>query len=175
MMLGEGRQSTGSVAQPDEGELKVFTVVAGGETLGLPISCVQTIFRVGKITAVPMAAREIVGLINLRGKVNTATSLRLILGMPAEERREGALAICIEHRSEHFALIVDEIGDVMVVSNSTRIQEPPNIDPKRAALTAAVFRLENEILPVLDIDALLDFGRGAARNMPANRHDGDRL
>lgn len=163
----------GSAAHPEESETKVFTVVCGGETLGLPISCVQTIFRVGKITTVPMAPREFVGLINLRGKINTATSLRRILGMPDEGQCEGSLAICIEHRSEHFALIVDEIGDVIAVPDSARIQEPPNVDPKRAALTSGVFRLENDILPVLDINALLDF-KNSNRNALANRHDGER-
>jgi len=166
-----------TLAPPDataseEGDIKVFTVVSGGERMGLPISCVQTIFRIGKVTSVPRASREIVGLINLRGKINTATSLRRILGMPDEKSYDNALAICIEHHDEQFALIVDEIGDVISVPSSFRIQEPPNVDPKRAAVTSGVFRLENEILPVLNIDALLDFDHGSPRVARTSRHDG---
>ena len=155
-------------------DMKVFTVVCGGERLGLPIASVQTIFRVGKVTPVPKSAPEIIGLINLRGKINTAASLRRVLGMSAEgEKIENALAICIEHRSEHFALVIDEIGDVIAIPESARIEEPPNVDSRRAAVTSGVYRLEDEILPVLDVDALLDFGK-SPQTPAASRYDGER-
>ena len=153
-------QPQSPTASGHEPEMKVFTVVSGGAVYGLPIASVQTIFRIDRITPVPLAPSEIVGLINLRGKINTAASLRLILGLEDEGNYTDALAICIERRAERFALIVDDIGDVVVVSDADRVSEPPNLDPKRAALTSAVYWLKNEILPMLDIDALLEFAKG---------------
>jgi purine-binding chemotaxis protein CheW len=159
-------------AAPLDGEMKVFTVRSGRDKYGLPIDFIQTIFRVGKITPVPLAPLEIVGLINLRGKINTATSLRLILGAPDEGKYEGALAICIERRGEQFALIVDGIGDVVTIPESARIQEPPNTERRRASFTSGVFRLKDEILPVLDVDVLLEFDRGQHRSASAHRQEG---
>jgi purine-binding chemotaxis protein CheW len=171
-MTSSALKSAAASSAPD-GEAKVFTVMCGGEAFGLPIDAVQTIFRVGKITPVPMAPPEIVGLINLRGKINVATSLRLILGMPDQQNYEDALAICIERHGEQFALIVDRIGDVVTLSESARIHEPPNVDRRRAPLTAGVFHQHNEILPVLDVDVLLDFGRHqSGRTTSGHRQEG---
>ena len=48
----------------------IFTVSAAGEKLGLPVSCVQTIFRISRITPIPLGPPEVVGLVNLRGGGN---------------------------------------------------------------------------------------------------------
>ena len=139
----------------------IFTVVAGDEKLGLPVSCVQTIFRISKITPIPLGPAEVVGLVNLRGKIVTAVGLRRRLGLPDAESHEGAIAIGIEHRGESFALLVDEVGDVMNVPESSRIAAPANLTQARLSVTAAVFRLDEGILSVLDMDVVLDFNRAA--------------
>ena len=134
----------------------IFTVSAAGEKLGLPVACVQTIFRISRITPIPLGPPEVVGLANLRGKIVTAVSLRRRLGLPDSVTHEGAVAIGIEHRGESFALLVDEVGDVTSVEEASRISAPATLSPARLAVTTAVFRLENGILSVLDMDAILD-------------------
>ena len=141
----------------------IFTVTAAGEKLGLPVDCVHTIFRVSKITPVPLAPPEVAGLVNLRGKIVTAVSLRRRLGLPDKDSHEGAIAIGIEHRGESFALLVDEVGDVVSVSDEARIAPPANLAASRLKLTAAVYRLDVEFISVFDMDAILEFG-GAAAN-----------
>ena len=135
----------------------IFTLVVGGETFGLPVGCVHTIFRPAAVTAVPLGPREVVGLVNLRGKIVTAVSLRLRLGLDDPGPHGGALAIGIEHEGETFALFVDEVGDVLTVSEDAHIAAPPNFAAARLELTAAVYRLESRILPVLDLAVILRF------------------
>lgn len=140
----------------------VFTVSAAGERLGLPVDCVHTIFRVSKITPVPLGPPEVAGLVNLRGKIVTAVSLRRRLGLPDKGSHEGAIAIGIEHRGESFALLVDEVGDVVSVSDEARIPPPANLPASRLKLTAAVYRLDVDFISVFDMDAVLDFGGAPA-------------
>ena len=135
----------------------IFTLVVGGETFGLPVGCVHTIFRAAAVTVVPLGPREVVGLVNLRGKIVTAVSLRLRLDLDDHGPHDGTLAIGIEHEGETFALFVDEVGDVITVSEDAHIASPPNFSAVRLALTAAVYRLESRILPVLDLAAVLRF------------------
>ena len=137
----------------------IFTVSAAGEKLGLPVSCVQTIFRISRITPIPLGPAEVVGLVNLRGKIVTAVSLRRRLGLPDNISHEGAIAIGIEHRGESFALLVDEVDDVTSVADSARIKPPANLAAARLAVTTSVFRMEQGILSVLDMDAVLEFNR----------------
>ena len=66
--------------------LDYVTVTVGGQLLGLPIERVQDVFIATRITPVPLAPPEIIGLINLRGRVVTAISMRKRMGwadMPA--------------------------------------------------------------------------------------------
>ena len=50
-------------------ELQLVTFMLGDEEYGVPISQIQEIDRLGKITKVPKAAQFIEGITNLRGEV----------------------------------------------------------------------------------------------------------
>lgn len=145
----------------EESSRHCFLVYVGDEPFGLPVECVQTIFRIEGLTPVPLGPREIVGLVNLRGKIVTAVSLRRRLQMPDAPQSKSMLAIGIEHRAENFALIVDDVGDVMILGPETRIALPPNLEHHRAKLTEATYRLENGILSLLDVGSVFDFQRRA--------------
>ncbi len=67
---------------PTAGEESYFTVFAGGEAFGLSVLHAQTIFRITSVTPIPLGPADIVGLVNLRGRIVTAVSLRRRLGIP---------------------------------------------------------------------------------------------
>jgi purine-binding chemotaxis protein CheW len=142
-----------------ESEEHCFIVFAGGETFGLPVNRVQTIFQIEAVTPVPLGPREVLGLVNLRGKIVTAVSLRQRLQLPEIRPKKARLAIGMEHRGENFALVVDEVGDVIVLDPDKRIPMPPHLNDHRARLTDAVYRLETQILSLLDMDAVFEFQR----------------
>jgi len=140
-------------------EESYFTVFAGGEVFGLSVQSAQTIFRIESVSSVPGAPREIVGLVNLRGKIVMAVSLRLRLGMPLEDNFKDALAIGVEHKSENFALIIDQVGDVFSLRAATRVPTPPHLDAARMRLMSGLYQVGDMLVPVLDIGALFDFSR----------------
>ncbi|HEY1736933.1 MAG TPA: chemotaxis protein CheW [Methylovirgula sp.] len=142
-----------------ESEEHCFIVYVGGESFGLPVIRVQTIFQMETVTPVPLGPPEVLGLVNLRGKIVTAVSLRHRLQMPEAEGSKPRLAIGIEHRGENFALVIDEVGDVIVLDPERRIPMPPHLETRRAKLTDAVYRLDNQILSLLDMNAVFDFQR----------------
>ena len=134
-----------------------FSIKVADDVFGLPVSRVQTIFRIGPVTRAPGGPRDIVGLVNLRGKIVTAVSLRRRLGLKAEDGGPGSLAIGIEHAGEAFALLVDEIGDVLSLAPDTAVAPPPHIARGRAKFAAAYHRVARTIMPLLKIDAVFDF------------------
>ena len=138
-------------------ERRCFTVIDGDEIFGLPVQSVQTIFRIEDVTPVPLGPAEVEGLVNLRGRIVTAVSLKRRLSKATSESARGALAIGIEHGGENFALIVDDVGDVITCDDAAHVARPPHIEPGRARLTSAYYRLEHGILPILDMDAVFDF------------------
>jgi purine-binding chemotaxis protein CheW len=134
-----------------------FSIKVAGDTFGLPVTRVQTIFRIGSVTAAPGGPSDIVGLVNLRGKIVTAVSLRRRLGLEPEPGGLGSLAIGIEHHKEAFALLVDEVGDVLTLTADNAIAPPPHIGKRRAKFASGYNRVGGQILPLLNIDAVFDF------------------
>lgn len=140
-------------------DISTLTVVANGEVFGLPIQTVQTIFRISSMAPVPMGPPDIAGLVNLRGKIVTAVSLRRRLKMDNDLVETNALAIGIEHKGEYFCLVVDKVGEVLALDESKRIPIPPHFDPERLRLTTEFYRVGKMLIPVLDVGALFDFSK----------------
>jgi purine-binding chemotaxis protein CheW len=151
-------EATHAVADiPTTGKESYFTVFAGGETFGLSVQQAQTIFRIGTVAPVPAGPPDIVGLVNLRGKIVTAVSLRRRLGIEIEKQFQNSLAIGIEHKAEYFALIVDDVGDVLSLDASMRVPKPPHFDPVRSRLMTGLYKVGNLLIPALNVAALFDF------------------
>jgi len=137
------------------------TFTTGGQIFGLPIERVQEVFRPARITRVPLAGAQIAGVLNLRGRIVTAIDMRSRLDL--HERGEGAapMAIGIESGTESFGLLVDALGEVMKLPDGERETNPVNLDRKLARVSAGVCRLDGQLLVILDIDRVLDFGAEA--------------
>ena len=136
---------------------EIVTIRIMGQLFGMPIGRVQDVFMLDEVTEVPLAAPEIVGVLNLRGRIMTAISMRRRLQLPVREEPENAMAVGIEYRGESYGLIIDEIGDVLHLDSSTFEANPANLDPRWAGVASGVHRLEKELLVLLDVDRVLDF------------------
>ena len=136
-------------------ELATFNVA--GQTFAIPIGRVQDAFVPRAITAVPKAPRQVAGVLNLRGRIVTAVSLRECLGLPAAAAPLSPIAVGIEHRGELYGLIVDEMGEVLMPNSACREENPVNLDAKWRFVSACVYRLRHKLVLVLDVDRLLDF------------------
>lgn len=146
-------------AEPDAGATNDFVTVFVGETMfGLAIDRVHDVFIPAGVTPVPLSPPEIVGLLNLRGRVVTALCLRRRLGLPARTGEGKQMAIGLEQGGETFALVVDGVGEVLKLGASTHEPVPINLDARWRDLTLGVHRLDGRLLVILDVDSLLAFG-----------------
>ena len=134
------------------------TFTTAGQLFGLPIERVQDVFKPTNITRVPLAGPEIAGVLNLRGRIVTAINLSKRLDL--ESRAEGVapMAIGIESGVESFGLLVDAVGEVLKLPDAERELNPINLDRKLGRVSAGVFRLDGQLLVVLDVDRVLDLG-----------------
>jgi purine-binding chemotaxis protein CheW len=142
------------------------TFTTAGQLFGLPIERVQDVFKPANITRVPLAASEIAGVLNLRGRIVTAIHLsaRLDLagGKASLPKASTYMAIGIEFQSESFGLLVDSVGEVLKLADGDREPNPINLDRNLARVSTGVYRLDGQLLVVLDVDRLLDLGAEAA-------------
>ena len=158
MVQSATRHAVPARAAFETGDRRCFTVVVAGRTYGLPVEHIHTVFEMMAVTPVPLAPYEVLGLVNLRGKIATAVSLRRRLR--SEDVSLGTasrIAVGIDHRNESFALVVDEVGDVLTLDKSTLIETPPHLGAEGIPIES-VHRLDELILPILDLDWILMFG-----------------
>jgi purine-binding chemotaxis protein CheW len=132
------------------------TATVGGQLFGLPISRVQDVFAPDRLTRVPLASSEIAGLLNLRGRIVTAIDMRKRLGLDASSEIASRMAVGVECRGESYGLLIDVIGEVLKLPTSEREENPLNLDPGLASVSAGVYRLDGKLLVVLDVDRVLD-------------------
>lgn len=153
-------QSAGGAVVGDEGEIFVtFTVL--DQCFGVPVSRVQDILMPDRIAPVPLAPRAVRGAINLRGRIVTVIDVRSRLGLPARDDAQrgvakGTMGVTVEHRGEFYTLLVDRVGDIAQLPPQRWEDKPSTLDPAWRDMTSGVFRLEEGLMVVLDVDRLLD-------------------
>jgi purine-binding chemotaxis protein CheW len=138
------------------------TAVVGGQLFGLPISRVQDVFAPERLTRVPLSAPEVAGILNLRGRIVTVIDMRTRLGVSRRDDEHAPLAVGIEHRGESYGLLIDDIGEVMKLPDSGLEANPVNLHARLAQVSAGVFRLDAQLLVVLDVERVLHVGSHAA-------------
>ncbi|MEA3028386.1 MAG: purine-binding chemotaxis protein CheW [Alphaproteobacteria bacterium] len=137
------------------------TVTIGDHMFGLPIFRVRDVFVPDRLTRVPLAPPEVAGVLNLRGRVVTAIDMRARLDLGARPAGTPLMAIGIELKGESYGLLVDAVGEVMALRNSACEAKPSNLDPRLSRVAAGIYRLEGQLMVVLDVDRVLDIRNGA--------------
>jgi purine-binding chemotaxis protein CheW len=109
------------------------------------------------MTPVPLSRSEIAGVLNLRGRIVTAIDARSRLGLPPREKTPGiqSLAIGVEYGGESFGMVIDEIGEVVRLDDAQMEQNPVNLDATWSGVSRGVYRLDNRLLVIMDIDQML--------------------
>jgi purine-binding chemotaxis protein CheW len=133
-----------------------FSVRVGELHFAVPVSDTHSIFRIDNVTPVPLGPTHISGLTNLRGRALTIVSLQARFSGNASRVSSGALAIALQHNGEDYALVVDEVGDVIEVDRSHCLPVPPHFTGEHARLTEALYRHGERLLSLLNVRELLD-------------------
>lgn len=138
----------------DEVQLVVFT--AGKEEFGLEVNQVQEIVRLLPIARVPRAAAFIEGVVNLRGNVVPVINLHYRLGLEERRNTDQTRIIVTEVEGIFVGLVVDAVIEVLYLSRS--ILEPPAVvgSVDSSKFLKGIGKLENRLLLLLDLAALLD-------------------
>lgn len=135
---------------------ELLTVIIAGQRFGIPILQVQDVLGKQKVTNVPLAPPEVAGSLNLRGRVVTAIDVRKRLGIEERENDANEMSVVVEHENELYSLIIDRVGDVMKLKNSDFENTPATLDPVWRSISMGIYRLETELLVIIDVPKLLD-------------------
>lgn len=150
-------------ASYDEQSMSEYvTATVAGQRFGLPIGRVQDVFVPERLTRVPLAAPEVAGLLNSRGRIVTLIDVRRRLAFGENSRAEQPMAIGVEARGESYGLLVDAVGEVLKLDDRNIDVNPVNLDPRLAEVSVGIHRLDEQLLLLIDVDRLLGLAEKAA-------------
>ncbi|HEY6178310.1 MAG TPA: chemotaxis protein CheW [Kofleriaceae bacterium] len=132
------------------------TFYVRGMFLGLEVTCIQEVIRAQPLTVVPLTEPVIAGLMNLRGQIVTAIDMRHRLGLPPREPDERPINVVVRTPDGAVSLLVDEIGDVIEVSDDAFERPPEMLGDDARALIRGAYKLKDRLLLVLDAARTLD-------------------
>ncbi len=137
------------------------TATIAGQLFGIPVLTTQDVLSPQTLASIPLAQAEVAGALNLRGRIVTAIDLRVRLGMaPAD--KEKSMSIVVDHHGELYSLLIDEVGEVLSVPLDAFERNPPTLDAGWREVATGIFRLDGQLMVVLEVDKLLEFAKPMA-------------
>lgn len=142
-----------SQVYPDE----LCTFFCKGYHFGIDILKVHEINKKLVITIVPQSPDCVLGLMNLRGRIITVIDLAKKLGLDDNSCNETHSKIIIVYsKDEYIGLMVDQIGDVVYLDTENIDPPPVNIDSTTGQYLTGVFKTQNSLIGILDVESVLD-------------------
>lgn len=109
------------------------------------------------MAAIPLAPQEVIGSLNLRGRIVTVINVRRRLQLQPREAGKPNMFVVVEHHGQYFSLMVDAVGEVLTIPLSHVEKNPGNLPAAWREVASGISRLENELLVIIDISTLLKF------------------
>src|SRR6476661_1275352 len=149
-------ERTDTTATDEEHEFVTLTVA--DQLCGVPVLAVRDILGEHAITRIPLAPSEIAGSLNLRGRIVTAIDLRRRLRLPPAPAGQPRMSVVAEQGGELYALLVDQVSEVMSLKASAFERNPSTLPQVWAQFSSGIYRLDGRLLVVLDVGKLLALG-----------------
>lgn len=125
---------------------------------GLDATGVEEVIRLGRLTPVRYAPEEVVGIINLRGKIVTIIDLGLRLGFGKAVTGSESRIFIIEDCHEFIGLLADRVEEVVEVDSDCWRSPPANVNCGQGRFFKGVYRVRGRVITLLDAGQILGEG-----------------
>jgi purine-binding chemotaxis protein CheW len=136
------------------------TFSVAGHCFGVDVRHVQEIIRHQEMTRVPLASPVVRGLINLRGQIVTAIDLRRRLELKDRPADQLPINVVVHTDDGAVSLLVDEIGDVLEVSEKFFEPPPETLQGTARELVRGAYKLKDRLLLILDTERTVQVTSG---------------
>ena len=136
-------------------DLRLITFRVGAETFAADIMAVRQVVAYEGSTLVPTAPAFVEGVMIFRGEVIPVIDLRRRFFPQQPESGEQPLVMISAAKSGAIGLKVDEVRALANVTTDDLLPAPPIVRGVRGDYLVAIVEHRDELLLVLDIDAIL--------------------
>ena len=150
--MTESKEAMGTGTSPAG---KWCTFFLHDEMFGLRVEDVQEVMMDQPLTPVPLAPDHVVGLLNLRGQIMPAIDLRRRLHFPNRLEGQGSKLIVLRSQGVSLSLVVDDIGDVLELPNSSWRDPPDTLASEHRGFVRGICPIERHVVLALNVDSLI--------------------
>lgn len=134
---------------------KFLTFQVADEEYGIEINAVREIIGTLPITPVPGSPAEMMGVVNLRGKVIPVVSMRTRFGLPPGVPHPENVILVVDGRTGPIGLFADRVREVANFA-ATDTEPPPSYGLSvDTTMVAAIGKSQGKIRILLDIQRVL--------------------
>ncbi len=147
-------QSTSDEDSRDDLEALLLFAIAE-ETYAVPVGGVREILQDYELSDIPCLPKHILGVINIRGDIVSATDIGLLMGLRENPVESEASVIVVAKGEAETALMVDSIGDIVEVPESSI--EPPLATAGKVLVqyVAGSVYVEGRLVGVVNLEPVL--------------------
>ncbi|MBK8944625.1 MAG: purine-binding chemotaxis protein CheW [Ignavibacteriae bacterium] len=128
----------------------------GEEEFGIDIINVNEIIKMQKVTSIPNAPADILGIVNIRGKIIAVVDTRLKLNMHTKDYDNETRIIIVEFNNKSIGFIVDEVTEVLRIPKNILKDVPDIVSTEmNTDYIKSIASIENKIVILLDLKKLL--------------------
>ncbi|MDX1950454.1 MAG: chemotaxis protein CheW [Rickettsiales bacterium] len=138
-----------------EQEEQFLTLRVAGQLFGIPVLKVRDVLKPQRVTKIPKVRSQILGLMNLRGRIVTVINMSETLGVTCTASDKKKMFVVVDHENEYYSLSVDEVGQTITLKLSEFEKNPANLTKNWRDFSKGVFKLEKELMLVLDIPKVI--------------------
>ncbi|MDO5657998.1 MAG: chemotaxis protein CheW [Paracoccus sp. (in: a-proteobacteria)] len=140
----------------NENEIELLSFRLGEQEYCVDIMSVREIRGWARATPLPFAPPHVKGVINLRGTVLPVVDLSIRLGMPPIDAEERNVIIVVSIGGRMAGLLVDAVSDIVAMRRED-MQPPPRLgdDPQSRCIDALLL-IDEKLIRVLDLGAVLE-------------------
>lgn len=135
----------------------------GAHYFAVNVGNITDVIKQSRKTPVPLANKNISGVLNLRGHIVTEIDVATTLGIQRHNRDKG-LAVVINREDELYSFVFDGIGDVVEIAFAAIDPLPETVQKTWHTLSKGVYKMADKLVVILDLTAFVALSQDSELN-----------
>jgi purine-binding chemotaxis protein CheW len=151
-VLTQRRSAQEAVVNVEEESTKLVVFALGAQRYAFAGSSVAEVLGTRRIFAVPGCPPSLVGVINVRGEIESVIRLNELLGVALDGARTDTPILLGRGRTLRSGILVDRVIDVVDVLVSNILPPPSTLSAHLKGLVTGAVELAGDTVTLLDLD-----------------------
>jgi len=137
----------------DLSEFEVFVFGVGGQEMAFDVEHVSIVIEKTDITPVPRAKKNVLGVMNLRGRIVPVIDLAAMLGLSSKDSAEGKIVV-VNYEDIETGFLVEKVRGVMRV-NSEHVEKMHKFE-SFGEKSKGIIKRQEELIIHLNVGKILE-------------------